>query len=92
MFSSSCCSFTAAAIQHCFTTDLYSYSAHFYLNYYARVAATAAAGVLVGLLASRYGRRGVLLFSAIATCLPSLLLLAFNQSESAEPGFSLDHT
>ncbi|XP_075877006.1 putative solute carrier family 22 member 31 isoform X2 [Nelusetta ayraudi] len=72
--------FTAAAIQHCFTTDLYSYSTHFYLNYYVRVSAAAAASVFLYLLANRYGRRGVLLFSAIATCLPSLLLLAFKQN------------
>lgn len=75
-------SFTAVAIQHCFTTDLRSYSDHFYLNYYARVLATAMASLLIYLSASRCGRRSVLLFSAIATCLASLLLLAFNQSES----------
>lgn len=84
-------SFTATAIQHCFATDLHNYSADFYLNYYARVGATAAASVLIWLSATRYGRRGLLLFSAIATCLPSLLLLAFNQSESTALLLSCDY-
>lgn len=67
------------AIQHCFATDIHGYSTNFYLAYYVRVSTAGVACLFVYLSANYFGRRGILLFSAIVTGLSSLLLLAFKQ-------------
>ncbi|XP_023646596.1 putative solute carrier family 22 member 31 [Paramormyrops kingsleyae] len=71
--------FIGTGIQYCFTRNLHSFSPNFYFSYFLRVVTGAAACVLLCLSVERFGRRGVLLLSAIVTGLSSLLLLALTQ-------------
>ncbi|TNM91009.1 hypothetical protein fugu_003298 [Takifugu bimaculatus] len=71
--------FIGTGIQYCFTRNLHTYSTNFYFAYFVRVITGALACVFICLSVNRYGRRGMLLLSAIVTGLSSLLLLALTQ-------------
>ncbi|KAL4613565.1 putative solute carrier family 22 member 31 isoform X1 [Arapaima gigas] len=71
--------FIGTGIQYCFTRNLHSFSHRFYLSYFVRVATGVTACGLLCLTVDRFGRRGILLLSAIVTGLSSLLLLALTQ-------------
>uniref|UniRef100_A0A3Q3XBZ1 Uncharacterized protein n=1 Tax=Mola mola TaxID=94237 RepID=A0A3Q3XBZ1_MOLML len=71
--------FIGTGIQYCFTRNLRSYSTNFYFSYFLRVLTGALACIFVCLCVNRFGRRGMLLLSAIITGLSSLLLLALTQ-------------
>ncbi|XP_051948327.1 putative solute carrier family 22 member 31 isoform X2 [Xyrauchen texanus] len=71
--------FIGTGIQYCFTRNLHSYSPHFYFSYFLRVLTGAVACIFLCLSVDRFGRRGMLLLSAILTGLSSLLLLALTQ-------------
>ncbi|XP_056135128.1 putative solute carrier family 22 member 31 [Lampris incognitus] len=66
-------------IQYCFTRNLHSYSANFYFSYFLRVLTGALACLFLCLTVNHFGRRGILLLSAIITGLSSLVLLALTQ-------------
>ncbi|KAI3377576.1 hypothetical protein L3Q82_008743 [Scortum barcoo] len=66
-------------IQYCFTRNLHSYSTNFYFSYFLRVITGALACIFICLSVNHFGRRGMLLLSAIITGLSSLLLLALTQ-------------
>nr|XP_019935217.1 PREDICTED: putative solute carrier family 22 member 31 [Paralichthys olivaceus] len=66
-------------IQYCFTRNLHSYSTNFYFSYFLRVITGVLACIFICLSVNRFGRRGILLLSAIITGLSSLLLLALTQ-------------
>ncbi|XP_054626591.1 putative solute carrier family 22 member 31 isoform X3 [Dunckerocampus dactyliophorus] len=66
-------------IQYCFTRNLHMYSTNFYFSYFVRVATGALACIFICFTVSHFGRRGMLLLSAIITGLSSLLLLALTQ-------------
>ncbi|KAI4830504.1 hypothetical protein KUCAC02_002132 [Chaenocephalus aceratus] len=71
--------FIGTGIQYCFTRNLHSYSSNFYFSYFLRVMTGALACVFICLSVNHFGRRGMLLLSAIITGLSSLLLLALTQ-------------
>ncbi|XP_028439610.1 putative solute carrier family 22 member 31 [Perca flavescens] len=71
--------FIGTGIQYCFTRNLHSYSTNFYFSYFLRVITGAFACIFVCLSVNHFGRRGMLLLSAIITGLSSLLLLALTQ-------------
>ncbi|KAM9765749.1 putative solute carrier family 22 member 31 [Menidia menidia] len=71
--------FIGTGIQYCFTRNLHIYSTNFYFSYFLRVITGALACVFICLSVNHFGRRGMLLLSAIITGLSSLLLLALTQ-------------
>ncbi|KAI9531853.1 hypothetical protein NQZ68_037819 [Dissostichus eleginoides] len=71
--------FIGTGVQYCFTRNLHSYSSNFYFSYFLRVMTGALACVFICLSVNHFGRRGMLLLSAIITGLSSLLLLALTQ-------------
>ncbi|KAE8297200.1 putative solute carrier family 22 member 31 [Larimichthys crocea] len=71
--------FIGTGIQYCFTRNLHSYSTNFYFSYFLRVITGALACIFLCLSVNHFGRRGMLLLSAIITGLSSLLLLALTQ-------------
>ncbi|GAA6233589.1 putative solute carrier family 22 member 31 [Lates japonicus] len=71
--------FIGTGIQYCFTRNLHSYSTNFYFSYFLRVITGALACIFICLSVNHFGRRGILLLSAIITGLSSLLLLALTQ-------------
>ncbi|XP_036950834.1 putative solute carrier family 22 member 31 [Acanthopagrus latus] len=71
--------FIGTGIQYCFTRNLRSYSTNFYFSYFLRVLTGALACIFICQTVDRFGRRGMLLLSAIITGLSSLLLLALTQ-------------
>ncbi|XP_062279498.1 putative solute carrier family 22 member 31 [Scomber scombrus] len=71
--------FIGTGVQYCFTRNLHSYSTNFYFSYFLRVITGALACIFICLSVNRFGRRGMLLLSAIITGLSSLLLLALTQ-------------
>ncbi|XP_041847847.1 putative solute carrier family 22 member 31 [Melanotaenia boesemani] len=71
--------FIGTGIQYCFTRNLHIYSKNFYFSYFLRVITGALACVFICLTVNHFGRRGMLLLSAIITGLSSLLLLALTQ-------------
>ncbi|KAI7813812.1 putative solute carrier family 22 member 31 [Triplophysa rosa] len=71
--------FIGTGIQYCFTRNLHIYSPHFYFSYFLRVLTGALACIFLCMTVDRFGRRGILLLSAILTGLSSLLLLALTQ-------------
>ncbi|XP_059215507.1 putative solute carrier family 22 member 31 [Centropristis striata] len=71
--------FIGTGIQYCFTRNLHSYSSNFYFSYFLRVITGALACIFICLSVNHFGRRGMLLLSAIITGLSSLLLLALTQ-------------
>ncbi|KAM3877055.1 putative solute carrier family 22 member 31 [Diretmus argenteus] len=71
--------FIGTGIQYCFTRNLHSYSTNFYFSYFLRVVTGALACIFLCLSVNHFGRRGILLLSAIITGLSSLLLLALTQ-------------
>ncbi|XP_041729366.1 putative solute carrier family 22 member 31 isoform X3 [Coregonus clupeaformis] len=71
--------FIGTGIQYCFTRNLRSYSHNFYFSYFLRVLTGALGCIFLCLSVNRFGRRGILLLSAIITGLSSLLLLALTQ-------------
>ncbi|XP_068430385.1 putative solute carrier family 22 member 31 [Clinocottus analis] len=71
--------FIGTGIQYCFTRNLHSYSSNFYFSYFLRVITGALACIFICLSVNHFGRRGMLLLSAIVTGLSSLLLLALTQ-------------
>lgn len=68
--------FIGTGIQYCFTRNLHTYSTNFYFGYFIRVLTGALACIFICLSVNYFGRRGMLLLSAIITGLSSLLLLA----------------
>ncbi|KAK7913240.1 hypothetical protein WMY93_013451, partial [Mugilogobius chulae] len=68
--------FIGTGIQYCFTRNVHSYNTNFYFTYFIRVLTGALACVFICLSVNHFGRRGMLLLSAIVTGLSSLLLLA----------------
>uniref|UniRef100_A0A3Q2ZDZ0 Solute carrier family 22 member 31 n=1 Tax=Kryptolebias marmoratus TaxID=37003 RepID=A0A3Q2ZDZ0_KRYMA len=66
-------------ILYCFTRNLHLHSSNFYFTYFLRVITGALACVFICLSVNHFGRRGMLLLSAIITGLSSLLLLALTQ-------------
>uniref|UniRef100_A0A8C7S4Y0 Solute carrier family 22 member 31 n=1 Tax=Oncorhynchus mykiss TaxID=8022 RepID=A0A8C7S4Y0_ONCMY len=71
--------FIGTGIQYCFIRNLHSYSHNFYFSYFLRVVTGALGCVFLCLSVNLFGRRGILLLSAIITGLSSLLLLALTQ-------------
>ncbi|KAG7483152.1 solute carrier family 22 member 31 [Solea senegalensis] len=71
--------FIGTGIQYCFTRNLHSFSTNFYFSYFLRVITGALACVFICVTVDRFGRRGILLLSAIITGLSSLVLLALTQ-------------
>ncbi|XP_039990758.1 putative solute carrier family 22 member 31 isoform X2 [Xiphias gladius] len=71
--------FIGTGIQYCFTRNLHSYSTNFYFSYFLRVITGALACIFICVSVNHFGRRGILLLSAIITGLSSLLLLALTQ-------------
>uniref|UniRef100_H2LMD0 Solute carrier family 22 member 31 n=1 Tax=Oryzias latipes TaxID=8090 RepID=H2LMD0_ORYLA len=71
--------FIGTGIQYCFTRNLHNYNNNFYFTYFLRVIAGALACIFICLSVNHFGRRGILLLSAIVTGLSSLLLLALTQ-------------
>lgn len=71
--------FIGTGIQYCFTRNLHRYSNNFYFSYFLRVLTGALACIFICLSVDHFGRRGMLLLSAIVTGLSSLLLLALTQ-------------
>uniref|UniRef100_A0A672F7S3 Solute carrier family 22 member 31 n=1 Tax=Salarias fasciatus TaxID=181472 RepID=A0A672F7S3_SALFA len=71
--------FIGTGIQYCFTRNLHRYSTNFYFSYFLRVTTGALACIFICLSVNHFGRRGMLLLSAIVTGLSSLLLLALTQ-------------
>lgn len=71
--------FIGTGVQYCFTRNLHSYSTNFYFSYFLRVMMGALACIFICLSVNHFGRRGMLLLSAIITGLSSLLLLALTQ-------------
>ncbi|XP_071775661.2 putative solute carrier family 22 member 31 [Centroberyx gerrardi] len=71
--------FIGTGIQYCFTRNLHSYSTNFYFSYFVRVFTGALGCIFLCLSVNHFGRRGILLLSAIITGLSSLLLLALTQ-------------
>lgn len=71
--------FIGTGIQYCFTRNLHVFSTNFYFSYFVRVVTGALGCVFVCLSVNHFGRRGMLLLSAIITGLASLLLLALTQ-------------
>ncbi|XP_061830768.1 putative solute carrier family 22 member 31 [Nerophis lumbriciformis] len=66
-------------IQYCFTRNLHMFSTNFYFSYFVRVTTGAMACIFICVTVNHFGRRGMLLLSAIITGLSSLLLLALTQ-------------
>ncbi|KAM4592519.1 putative solute carrier family 22 member 31 [Odontesthes bonariensis] len=71
--------FIGTGIQYCFTRNLHIYSTKFYFGYFLRAITGALACIFICLSVNHFGRRGMLLLSAIITGLSSLLLLALTQ-------------
>ncbi|XP_013858536.1 putative solute carrier family 22 member 31 [Austrofundulus limnaeus] len=71
--------FIGTGIQYCFTRNLHHHSSNFYFTYFLRVITGALACIFICLSVNHFGRRGMLLLSAIITGLSSLLLLALTQ-------------
>ncbi|XP_034536346.1 putative solute carrier family 22 member 31 [Notolabrus celidotus] len=71
--------FIGTGVQYCFTRNLHSYSTNFYFSYFLRVITGALACIFICVSVNHFGRRGMLLLSAIITGLSSLLLLALTQ-------------
>ncbi|KAM4744189.1 putative solute carrier family 22 member 31 [Anableps anableps] len=71
--------FIGTGIQYCFTRNLHIYSNNFYFTYFLRVITGALACIFICMSVNHFGRRGMLLLSAIITGLSSLLLLALTQ-------------
>uniref|UniRef100_A0A8C5DLT1 Solute carrier family 22 member 31 n=1 Tax=Gouania willdenowi TaxID=441366 RepID=A0A8C5DLT1_GOUWI len=71
--------FIGTGIQYCFTRNLHRYSHNFYFTYFLRVLTGAVACIFLCLSVNHFGRRAMLLLSAIITGLSSLLLLALTQ-------------
>ncbi|XP_017260714.1 putative solute carrier family 22 member 31 [Kryptolebias marmoratus] len=71
--------FIGTGVQYCFTRNLHLHSSNFYFTYFLRVITGALACVFICLSVNHFGRRGMLLLSAIITGLSSLLLLALTQ-------------
>uniref|UniRef100_A0A8C5DLT9 Solute carrier family 22 member 31 n=1 Tax=Gouania willdenowi TaxID=441366 RepID=A0A8C5DLT9_GOUWI len=67
--------FIGTGIQYCFTRNLHRYSHNFYFTYFLRVLTGAVACIFLCLSVNHFGRRAMLLLSAIITGLSSLLLL-----------------
>ncbi|KAJ3593883.1 hypothetical protein NHX12_006217, partial [Muraenolepis orangiensis] len=72
--------FIGTGIQYCFTRNLHSFSTNFYFSYFLRVSTGALSCLFLCLTVNRFGRRGILLLTAIVTGLSSLLLLALTLS------------
>ncbi|CAL1603754.1 unnamed protein product [Knipowitschia caucasica] len=68
--------FIGTGIQYCFTRNVHSFNTNFYFTYFIRVLTGALACVFICLSVNHFGRRGMLLLTAIITGLSSLLLLA----------------
>ncbi|KAM9860716.1 putative solute carrier family 22 member 31 [Aulostomus maculatus] len=68
--------FIGTGIQYCFTRNMHIYSEDFYFNYFLRVITGTLACIFICLSVNHFGRRGMLLLSAIITGISSLLLLA----------------
>lgn len=68
--------FIGTGIQYCFTRNVHSFNTNFYFTYFIRVLTGALACIFICLSVNHFGRRGMLLLSAIITGLSSLLLLA----------------
>ncbi|XP_061620212.1 putative solute carrier family 22 member 31 [Phyllopteryx taeniolatus] len=66
-------------IQYCFTRNLHMSSTNFYFGYFVKIATGTLACVFICFTVNHFGRRGMLLLSAIITGLSSLLLLALTQ-------------
>uniref|UniRef100_A0A3B3DS33 Solute carrier family 22 member 31 n=1 Tax=Oryzias melastigma TaxID=30732 RepID=A0A3B3DS33_ORYME len=79
--------FIGTGIQYCFTRNLLNYSKNFYFTYFLRVITGALACIFICLSVNHFGRRGMLLLSAIITGLSSLLLLALTQCKLTRPTF-----
>ncbi|XP_030621026.1 putative solute carrier family 22 member 31 [Chanos chanos] len=71
--------FIGTGIQYCFTRNLHNHSPHFYFGYFLRVLTGALACIFLCLSVDRFGRRGILLLTAIVTGISSLVLLALTQ-------------
>ncbi|XP_068178982.1 putative solute carrier family 22 member 31 [Antennarius striatus] len=71
--------FIGTGIQYCFSRNLHSFTSNFYFSYFVRVIAGAFSCIFICFTVDHFGRRGMLLLSAIATGLSSLLLLALTQ-------------
>ncbi|XP_026234191.1 putative solute carrier family 22 member 31 [Anabas testudineus] len=71
--------FIGTGIQYCFTRNLHSFSTNLYFSYFVRVITGALGCIFICLSVNHFGRRGMLLLSAIITGLSSLLLLALTQ-------------
>ncbi|CAL8246992.1 unnamed protein product [Lota lota] len=63
-------------IQYCFKRILHSFTTNFYFTYFLRVLTGALSCLFLCLTVNHFGRRSILLLSAIITGLSSLLLLA----------------
>ncbi|XP_061670929.1 putative solute carrier family 22 member 31 isoform X2 [Syngnathoides biaculeatus] len=66
-------------VQYCFTRNLHLSSTNFYFSYFIKIATGTLACVFICSTVNHFGRRGMLLLSAIITGLSSLLLLALTQ-------------
>ncbi|XP_051918478.1 putative solute carrier family 22 member 31 [Hippocampus zosterae] len=66
-------------IQYCFTRNLHASSTNFYFSYFVRIATGTLACIFICSTVNHFGRRSMLLLSAIVTGLSSLLLLALTQ-------------
>lgn len=84
-------SLIGTGIQYCFTRNLHTYSTNFFFTYFVRVVMGALACTFICFSVNRFGRRGMLLLSAIITGLSSLLLLALTQCRP-RPLLSRSHT
>uniref|UniRef100_A0A8C4YV11 Major facilitator superfamily (MFS) profile domain-containing protein n=1 Tax=Gadus morhua TaxID=8049 RepID=A0A8C4YV11_GADMO len=69
-------SFIGTGIQYCFKRNLPSFTTNFYFTYFLRVLTRALSCLFLCFTVNRFGRRSILLLSAIITGLSSLLLLA----------------
>ncbi|XP_059927075.1 putative solute carrier family 22 member 31 [Gadus macrocephalus] len=68
--------FIGTGIQYCFKRNLPSFTTNFYFTYFLRVLTRALSCLFLCFTVNRFGRRSILLLSAIITGLSSLLLLA----------------
>ncbi|XP_037104034.1 putative solute carrier family 22 member 31 isoform X2 [Syngnathus acus] len=66
-------------IQYCFTRNLHMSSSNFYFSYFVRITTGTLACIFICSTVNHFGRRSMLLLSAIVTGLASLLLLALAQ-------------
>ncbi|KAM9825803.1 putative solute carrier family 22 member 31 isoform 2-T2 [Syngnathus typhle] len=66
-------------VQYCFTRNLHMSSSNFYFSYFIRITTGTLACIFICSTVNHFGRRSMLLLSAIVTGLASLLLLALAQ-------------